>query len=121
MNRCLTANELTLAKANQFAAAQTDPAAPNPLDKVPVPQLDATAIRARLADPNSKSPFESRLVALLAVGDYRGAMILAKSELVGDVTNQDKALQVARVFKAKDGDLARAQRVFGLLPSRRGR
>ena len=104
----LSAGELSLAKVNLFATAQTDAAAPNPLDKVKLPQFDATAIRAQLANPNDKSPFEVRLTALLAVGDTRSAMLLAKSQLIGDVTNQDTALQVARVFKAKDGDLVRA-------------
>ena len=108
VNRCLSAGELTLAKVNQFAAAQTDPAAPNPLDKVPLPQFDTTEVRAQLANPNDKSPFEMRLNQWLAVGDYRNAMLLAKSQLVSDVTNQNTALQVARVFKAKDGDLVRA-------------
>ena len=108
VNRCLSANELSVAKANLFTAAITDAAAPNPLDQVKLPSFDTTAVRTRLADPNNTSPFEARLIALLAVGDYRNAMLLARSQLVGDVTNQDTALQVARVFKAKDGDLVRA-------------
>ena len=106
--RCLTAGEMSLGKANQFAAAQTDPAAPNPLDKVALPQFDKGAIRAQLADAADKSSFETRLIEALAIGDYRAAMILAKSQLVSDVTNQNTALQVARVFKAKDGDIVRA-------------
>ncbi len=108
VTRSLSAGELSLAKVNLFAAAQTDAGAPNPLDKVKLPHFDTTAIRAQLADPNDKSPFEVRLIALLSVGDYRSAMLLAKSQLIGDVTNQDTALQVARVFKAKDGNLVRA-------------
>ena len=108
VDRCLSAGELTLARVNQFAAAQTDPAAPNPLDKVSLPPFDTAAIRAQLADPDSQASFEMRLNQWLAVGDYRNAMLLARKQLVGDVTNQNAALQVARVFKAKDGDIVRA-------------
>ena len=120
VDRCLSAGELSLAKVNQFAAAQTDPAAPNPLDKVSLPQFDKTAIRARLADPGDKSPFEARLIGWLAIGDYRNAMLIAKSQLVGDVTNQDNALQVARVFKAKDGDIVRANQFLAYYQNGQG-
>lgn len=120
VDRCLSAGELTLAKVNQFAAAQTDAAAPNPLDKVPLPKFDTTAIRAQLADPNDKSPFEGRLIEWLAIGDYRNAMLIAKSQLVGDVTNQDTALQVARVFKAKDGDIVRANQFLAYYQTGQG-
>lgn len=108
VTRSLSAGELSVAKANSFALAQTDAAAPNPLDKVPLPRLDTKAIRAQLADPDAKMSTDTRLTCLLLVGDFRGAMVLAKSRLVADVGNQDNALEVARVFKAKDGDIARA-------------
>lgn len=120
VNRCLSAGELTLAKVNAFAGAQADPAAPNPLDAVPLPTLDTKAVRALLADPSAKVSPGTRLTCLLVVGDYKGAMVLAKSRLVADVANQDNALEVARVFKAKDGDIARANQFLAYYQTGQG-
>lgn len=108
VTRALSAGELSVAKANLFAQAQTDPAAPNPLAKVPLPKLDEAPLRAVLADAKSQAPLDTRLTCLMLTGDYRGAMVLAKSQLMQDVGNQDNALEVARIFKAKDGGIARA-------------
>ena len=109
-----------MAKANLFAQAQTDPATLNPLDGVPLPQLDMAPPRAQLADPNAKLSPVVRLTCLLMVGDYRGAMVLARSRLVVDVGNHDNALQVARVFKAKDADIARANQFLAYYQAGQG-
>ena len=108
VNRSLTAGSISVAKVNQFALAQTDPKAPNPLDEVKLPALDVAALREQLANARPALKPAVRLNLLLAIGDYRGAMILAKSQLVDQVTSQDRARDVARVFKAKDGNLVRA-------------
>jgi hypothetical protein len=108
VTRGLTGGELSFAKANVFAQAQTNTSAPNPLDAVPLPPMDTKAIKAQLADSSVKLSPVVRETALILLGDYRGAMLVARDELLADLGNQDKALQVARVFKAKDADLARA-------------
>lgn len=110
VTKCLTANELSVAKANAFAKAnaQVDPSAPNPLDAVPLPKFSTEAIKAQLADAHADLSPKTRISRLLTIGDYRGAMLLARSQLVADVGNQDNAREVARVFKAKDAGMARA-------------
>ena len=107
VNRTLAAGGTSLAPANLFALAQTDPKAPNPLDDIKLPQYDTSLIRKNLADPKVLGPLR-RLNALLAVEDYHGAMLFAQGRLAENVTEADRALDVARVFKAKDGSIARA-------------
>ena len=118
VTRGLTGGELSFAKANVFAEAQNNPAAPNPLDAVPLPALDTKAIQAQLADPKL-SPV-ARETALIMLGDYRGAMLVARDRLLNDLGNQENALQVARVFKAKDADLARANQFLAYYQAGQG-
>lgn len=118
--RALSASELSVAKANLFAQAQTDAAAPNPLAKVPLPKLDEAPLRAVLADAGAQVPLNTRLTCLMLTGDYRGAMLLARSQLMKDVGNQDNALEVARIFKAKDGSILRANQFLAYYQTGQG-
>ncbi len=120
VTHCLSAHELSVAKANAFAKAQVDPSAPNPLDAVSMPKFSTDAVKAQLADAHADLSPRTRISRLLIVGDYRGAMLLARSQLVADVSNQDNAREVARVFKAKDGDIARANQFLAFYQQGQG-
>lgn len=101
-------------KTARFATAQTDIAAPNPLDKLALPRLTApveAALRERVAQGESAS--SARVAIYLALGDARAAMLEARELLllakIDAKTGENVgAREVARVFKAADGDVARA-------------
>lgn len=103
--------DLTPDKIKAFVAAQSDLTSPNPLDGVVLPVFDdkfqellKTATAAAKAGGDSKA-----VISLLILqGDYRGAMLQARSRLAGDMGSEDSVREVARVFKAKDGRLVRA-------------
>jgi hypothetical protein len=92
--------------AQDFVKAQENPKHTNPLDKIPSPKLDVTAIRAMLEDKLLK-PSE-RISVLLILGDYHEAMFQARDMLYENPYSAVSLKEVARVFKAKDGDIARA-------------
>ena len=94
-----------------FTAAQTAVTAPNPLGKISPPTLPETvkvALQTRVQGDSDKDAAPSRIAILLFVGDYRSAMLEAREILLRDPMSAVGTAEVARVFKAADGDVARA-------------
>ena len=94
-----------------FAAAQSEVNGPNPLDEVAPPSLPApvvAALRARLRGDERGEVSASRVAMWLMLGDYGAAMLDAREILLRDPTAAAGTSEVARVFKAADGDVARA-------------
>ena len=89
-------------KSEAFVAAQTDAEAPNPLRDIPLPALSS----AQLARTPSGS--EERVTLLLAAGEFRRAMLEARGMMLNRPDAPEGVEQVARVFKAADGKLVRA-------------
>jgi len=100
--------DLSPAKPRLFATAQAEVAAPNPLESVALPVLDTALISTNLSTPAYKLSASDRISQLLALGSYREAMLLARKTLVERPDSSAAIRDVARVFKAKDGDIARA-------------
>ena len=98
---------LDMDSVRAFGKAQSDASAPNPLDKVELPQFPAEVKSAlEIAATSGRAPV--RFVALLALERNREAMLMARETLIRQPTSPQGVEQVARVFKAADGDVARA-------------
>ena len=93
-------------KSEAFVAAQTDADAPNPLRDIALPPLSAADLEAQLARTPSGS--EERVTLLLAAGEFRRAMLEARGMMLNRPDAPEGVEQVARVFKAADGKLVRA-------------
>ena len=93
-------------KSEAFVAAQTDAEAPNPLRDIPLPPLSSAELEAQLA--RTKSGSEERVTLLLAAGEFRRAMLEARGMMLNRPDSPEGVEQVARVFKAADGKLVRA-------------
>ena len=118
-----------LAKVRAFANAQTaaDAAAkdapPNPLQSVTMPEFgDKSAVAVLLKQLQAEQTANwqrervARAVTLqIALADWSGAMNNALDLLVEDATLPDGPQQVARVFKAHDGSLVRANAFLAYL------
>lgn len=97
-----------ISKAMQFVACQADPKAPNPLLAVALPPITDEQLQKHLAMYMTTG--SNRIRAYLCAGKYREAMTEA-TLAVGSVRMDQMtgALQdVARVFKAHDLNLVRA-------------
>lgn len=96
-------------KPAAFALAQSQPEAPNPLQEVKAPALpDAVrlALAARVGQEKSATP--ARISMHLVLGQAREAMLDARELLLKNPKSPASVREVARVFKAADGDVARA-------------
>ena len=105
------AKDLSPATARAFAVAQTEADQPNPLQAVALPTLDAPfaeAIAAALGPARARNDLGALVGLLLLQGDSRGAMLEARRQLVASAGSPDSLRQIARVFKAKDLNLVRA-------------
>ena len=105
------AKEISPQSAKAFAIAQTENDSPNPLQEIALPALDAPfqeAIAAAIGPVKARNDLGALTGLLLLQGDYRGAMLSARSQLVTSAGSPDSLRQVARVFKAKDLNLVRA-------------
>jgi len=94
--------------ATQFFAAQEDPEQTNPLASVPMPEVTAEQLDVMLASAGDDTAVE--IGVYLYAGDYHNAMMTA-TEAMSQAKLEDMAAalsQVARVFKAKDLNLVRA-------------
>ena len=115
------------ASVRAFAAAQTEAAAgeerPNPLALVELPKWsDASAINAemeRLTGLQAKNPQRARVASIIslqiALGQWRAAMEAAMQLMTEDANAPDGTQQVARVFKAHDGSVVRANAFLAYL------
>lgn len=94
--------------ATQFFAAQEDPEQPNPLLDVPMPQLTEEQIAQMVR--SAQADARLRVSTYLYVEDYANAMLSAQEAMAeADASQMLQALnEVARVFKAKDLNLVRA-------------
>ena len=102
LTRVWLANDFARDKIAAFAAAQTDAAAPNPLDAVPLPALDVAALQGARVKENDK------VRLLLLAGQLHEAMVQARRSLVNDPAGERGMYEAALVFKVADGDVARA-------------
>jgi tetratricopeptide (TPR) repeat protein len=97
-------------KATQFFAAQEDPEKPNPLLEAPMPEVKQEELDQLLAVCGD----DCRLLvcSYLYAGDYEQAMMAAQDAMSkAPADDMLKALaEVARVFKAVDLNLVRANR-----------
>ncbi len=106
-----------LAKVRAFAQAQAGEAQTlNPLDEVKLPTLDddAGVVSAlkRLRQQQEMGFWRGRVAPIITLeiarGNWQAAMEEAQELLKSDPGASDGPQQIARVFKAKDGDIARA-------------
>ena len=115
--------DLAVSQVKAFVAAQTDPAAPNPLDKIALPVFDAPFRELlQTATGRAKADKDARAIISLSIaaGDLRGAMIWARNGLAQEMGSEESVRQVARVFKAKDLNLVRANQFTSFYGSGEG-
>ena len=113
-----------MGKPALFAAAQSNADAPNPLQEVALPPLPApveATLRARVKSEANKEAAPSRVAMLIVLGDTRAAMLEAREILLNNPTNAAGTAEVARVFKAADGDVARANEFLAFYRTGKGR
>ncbi len=106
-----------------FAAAQSTVGAPNPLQQVELPQLPPparAALQARVKSEADKEAAPSRVAIFIVLGDTRAAMLEAREVLLRDPPGAAGTAEVARVFKAADGDVARANDFLGFYRTGKG-
>ena len=108
--------------ARGFALAQDDPKRANPLAKIALPELDETIIGARLKllresqSQNYESERVPDIVGLqIGIGQLKTAMEDAQALLIKYPTAPQGVEQIARVFKAADGNLVRANQFIAYL------
>ncbi|WP_157947530.1 hypothetical protein [Abditibacterium utsteinense] len=117
-----------LAKVRAFAVAQAggEGAAPSPLAGVAFPKFEADgAVAARLKSLRglqAQGTWRGRVAPIItleiALGQWRSAMENAQGLLLEDASAPDGPQQVARVFKAKDGSVARANGFLAYLQNK---
>jgi tetratricopeptide (TPR) repeat protein len=95
-------------KATQFFAAQEDPEKPNPLAEVPMPEVSEEQLAQMLEIGAGDCRLE--VCSYLYAGRYEEAMMAAQEAMAAaPAEDMLRALgEVARVFKAKDLNLVRA-------------
>lgn len=112
LGRAWMSQEMSRVKLEAFVKAQSDPQATNPLREVTTPKWDKTVLSDRLA--HARLEGGERLTLLLLRGDeadWREAMLQARRLVLEDPTGEkgrQGAREVARVFKARDLHLVRA-------------
>jgi hypothetical protein len=106
-----------------FLGAQTDADTANPLSKVALPVFDAPfqeLLKASTVQARANGDIPALISLLIVQGDYRGAMMQARNRLASEMGNEESVRQVARVFKAKDLSLARANQFVSFFGSGKG-
>ena len=108
--------------ARGFGLAQEDPKRPNPLRDVKLPEINSAEIEAQLKalQGAQKKSYDAerapQIVTLqIALGDLRGAMAEARYLLVKRPNAPEGVQQIARVFKAADMNLTRANQFVAYL------
>ena len=111
LQKAWMAKDLNAAQSTAFLKAQQDSSAPNPLTKIKLPAQDAAIISAELEKLPKDSRYTHTYITLLILqGKYDDAMLTARRLLLDDPTNNASvaAEEIARVFKAADLNLVRA-------------
>ena len=119
LNQAWMGEELSVKAVREFARAQADVAAPNPLDAIALPQWPAPVQKA-LLEATQQNSLNTRVTALLALERPREAMLLAREALVRAPTSAVAVKRVALIFKAADGDVARANAFLAYYSSGQG-
>lgn len=117
LSRVWTAKGAAGNQTSEFVAALQDPAKPNPLHAVKIPDLDAAALRGRVL--LTRRP-EERVSLLIAAGDWKSAMLTARRLMLERPNSNQGVLQVCRVFKAHDLHIKRANAFVEYYRSNRG-
>jgi tetratricopeptide (TPR) repeat protein len=108
LQKAWVAKDTNTAKSMAFLKALQDSAAPNPLKDVPLPPLDEGKLRESLKTLPANS-LHSRITLLLLLGEDGNAMLEARRLLLDDPAKGTVAArEMARVFKASDLSLVRA-------------
>jgi hypothetical protein len=115
------AADLNAGKGNAFIAAQNDSKLENPLTAVKLPTLDGAALDAAMGNLPA-SDTDGRITILLAQGKMRDAMLAARRGLLEHPSsdNSGAILEMARVFKAADLNLVRANAFLQYFQSGKG-
>ncbi len=96
-------------KPSAFALAQSQAEAPNPLQEVKAPTLpDAVRVALAARVGQEKAPTPARIAMHIVLGQPREAMLDAREMMLKNPRSTNAVREVARVFKAADGDVARA-------------
>ena len=110
------------AAARGFGQAQSDATRANPLAKVALPRLDTVALEARLKplqELQARDYDRARagdIVGLeIALGQFKPAMEEAQALLIRNPMAPEGVQQIARIFKAADGSLVRANQFVAYL------
>ena len=100
-----TARHPAPAKIQELSEAMQNPDKPNPLREVALPVWGDGVLEKQLAQ--ARTPDE-RIALMIAGDDLRGAMVEAQQWMVKAPTSPAPVLGVARVFKAADLNVKRA-------------
>ncbi|MDQ3813985.1 MAG: hypothetical protein M3347_08540, partial [Armatimonadota bacterium] len=111
-----------LAATRAFAVAQADATKPNPLAKVPLPDIQSTALQsrvARLRSPTGQAVERDKapelITLLLATSAFGDAMVVARQYFLEKIEEPRGAQEVCRVFKAGDLNTIRANAFLAYL------
>jgi hypothetical protein len=121
LQKSWVARDMNAAKSSQFLKAMQDPKSPNPLSDIPLPVLDGAKMRAALKSlPESST--HSRITLHLLLKENGAAMLEARRILLNDPSGAANAaaLEMARVFKATDLNLVRANAFLKYFQSNEG-
>jgi hypothetical protein len=114
--RVWTAKLLSPAKVQEVTVAQADPTKPNPLKDIPLPVLDKANLQRQLM----QSTGAERVTLLILSGDLGAAMAQAQSMILDKPNSTDGLMEAARVFKAGDLNLVRANALLAYMKSGQG-
>lgn len=115
--------DLSVEEVKAFVTAQSTAGAPNPLQKVALPTLDARLrelVQKAAGTARTEGDSSALISLLLVLGDYGGAMRTARVRLASEMGSEESVRQVARVFKAKDLSLVRANGFLSFYGSGQG-
>ena len=117
-----TTKNLSAAAGQEFVKSLQDPKAPNPLAPVPAPKIDPRLWNEQFAVLNAArtEPVEAKITMLIVAGRFREAMLLARRQIVDHPESADGSLQAARVFKAADLNLVRANALLEFIKTGQG-
>jgi hypothetical protein len=109
LQKAWIARDTNTVKSTAFLTAMQDGKADNPLKDIPLPTFDKAKLSATL-EKLPVASIHSRITLMLMLGENGQAMLTARRVLLDDPTGKatQAALEIARVFKASDLNLVRA-------------
>lgn len=117
LSKVWTAQGITPPQIAERIEALQNTAKPNPLQEVKLPTLDAAKLADRLRGATTP---QARITLMLAMGQYREAMLQARKLMLDKPQSTDGMLEVCRVFKAHDLSLMRANAFLEYIKSGQG-